>query len=140
MFEEGTMRSLSRDWFRATLFVSSVLTASVLFSPAAWAAERPTLIRNASLILTMDPAVGQGELGVIADADVLIEGETIAAVGKQLARRGTDVVDAAAKIVMPGFVDTHNHLWQSLIRGCGTHLDLNGCLCVSPVRLHLLAR
>jgi 5-methylthioadenosine/S-adenosylhomocysteine deaminase len=34
-----------------------------------------------------------------------------------------------------GFVDTHNHLWQSLIRGCGTDEDLNGWLaaCVFPL-------
>ena len=31
-------------------------------------------------------------------------------------------------IVMPGFVDTHDHLWQSLIRGCAADDDLNGWL------------
>jgi 5-methylthioadenosine/S-adenosylhomocysteine deaminase len=77
----------------------------------------------------MDPAAGQGELGIIADADVLIEGDTIAAVGKELPPQGADVVvDAASKIVMPGFVDTHNHLWQSLIWGCGANADVNGWL------------
>jgi 5-methylthioadenosine/S-adenosylhomocysteine deaminase len=44
-------------------------------------------------------------------------------------------VDATGKVVMPGFVDTHNHLWQSLIRGCGTDKDVNGWLvaCVFPL-------
>src|SRR5262245_59526647 len=129
------MRTIPRAWFRFTVVVSSVLTASPLLSPAARADDRPTLIRNAALILTMDPTVGQGELGIIADADVLIEGDTIAAVGKRLPRHGADVVEAAGKIVMPGFVDTHNHLWQSLIRGCGTNADVNGWLtaCVFPL-------
>ena len=36
---------------------------------------------------------------------------------------------------MPGFVDTHDHLWQSLIRGCAADDDLNGWLnrCVFPL-------
>jgi 5-methylthioadenosine/S-adenosylhomocysteine deaminase len=130
------MRTIPRDRFRLTAFFSSVLIASALLSPAARAAERRTLIRNAALVLTMDPAAGQGELGIIADADVLIEGDTIAAVGKELPPQGADVVvDAAGKIVMPGFVDTHNHLWQSLIRGCGANADVNGWLaaCVFPL-------
>ena len=70
-------RNLS-DWFRFTLLVSIVVTP-VLLSPTARADERRTLIRNAALILTMDPSVGQGELGLIADADLLFEGDTIAA-------------------------------------------------------------
>jgi 5-methylthioadenosine/S-adenosylhomocysteine deaminase len=132
---QRVMRATLRDCFRFTLVVSSVLTASALLSPTTRADERRTLIRNAALILTMDPSVGQGELGLIADAAVLIEGDTIVAVGKQLPPHGASVVDAAGKIVMPGFVDTHNHLWQSLIRGCGTNSDLNGWLaaCVFPL-------
>ena len=83
----------------------------------------------------MDPTVGQGDLGILADADILLVGDTIAAVGKQLPRHGAEVVDATGKVVMPGFVDTHNHLWQSLILGCGADSDVNGWLaaCVFPL-------
>jgi 5-methylthioadenosine/S-adenosylhomocysteine deaminase len=128
------MRMRPRDGTRFTA-VSSVLIASALLCPPAEADQRPTLIRNAALVLTMDATVGQGDLGIIADADVLIVGDTIAAVGKQLPRHGADVIDATGKIVMPGFVDTHNHLWQSLIRGCGANGDVNGWLaaCVFPL-------
>ncbi|ONI78998.1 amidohydrolase [Actinosynnema sp. ALI-1.44] len=37
---------------------------------------------------------------------------------------------------MPGFVDLHTHLWQSLIRGCATDKELNGWLdeCVLPLQ------
>jgi 5-methylthioadenosine/S-adenosylhomocysteine deaminase len=102
---------------------------------ASGADQKPTLIRNAAIVLTMDSAVGQGPLGVLTGADVLIVGDTIAAVGKQLPSHDADVVDAAGKIVMPGFVDGHNHLWQSLIRGCGADADVNGWLaaCVFPL-------
>jgi len=128
------MRKNLRDGTRFTV-VSTVLIASALICPAARADQKPTLIRNAALVLTMDTTVGQGTLGMLTDADVLIVGDTIAAVGRQLPKHGADVVDATGKIVMPGFVDTHNHLWQSLIRGCGADRDVNGWLvaCVFPL-------
>jgi len=48
---------------------------------------------------------------------------------------GVRIIDGRGTIVMPGFVDTHDHLWQSLIRGCAADDDLNGWLnrCVSPL-------
>jgi 5-methylthioadenosine/S-adenosylhomocysteine deaminase len=94
------------------------------------------LIRGASLALTMDSQVGEGPLGVMEDADVLLERGRIAAVGQALpGGRNTRVIDAHGKIVLPGFVDLHTHLWQSLIRGCGTDQELNGWLarCVRPL-------
>ena len=94
-----------------------------------------TLIRNAALVLTMDPTIGAGELGVIEEADLLLVGDKIAAVGKDLREDGGRMVDATGKIVMPGFVDVHNHLWQSLIRGCQGDQELIGWLetCVFPL-------
>lgn len=107
------MRTEPRDGTRVTV-VLNLLLALALLCPTAWADQRPTLIRNAALILTMDPTLGQGELGMLAGADVLMVGDKIAAVGKRLPRHGAQVIDATGKIVLPGFVDTHNHLWQSL--------------------------
>ena len=128
------MHSGPSDRMRFTV-VSSIVFALGFLSPTALADPRATLIRNAALVLTMDPALGQGELGTIADADILVVGDTIAAIGKHLPGHGAAVVDATGMIVMPGFVDTHNHLWQSLIRGCGSDGDLNGWLaaCVFPL-------
>jgi 5-methylthioadenosine/S-adenosylhomocysteine deaminase len=89
-----------------------------------------TVIRNASMVVTMDPA-----LGTLENADVLIEGDRIAAVCAGIQAGRAKVVDGRGKIVMPGFVDVHTHLWQSLIRGCGTDKELNGWLggCVFPL-------
>jgi 5-methylthioadenosine/S-adenosylhomocysteine deaminase len=83
----------------------------------------------------MDPTVGAGELGLIENADILLDGDKIAVVGKNLQENDAYVVNAAGKIVMPGFVDVHNHLWQSLIRGCGADKNLIGWLdtCVFPL-------
>ena len=78
-----------------------------------------TLIADA-LVLTMDDA-----LGTLPRADVLIEGQRIAAVGPDLPRQqGVDVIDGRDKIVMPGFVDTHRHMWAAMLRGCACYGDL----------------
>ncbi|MFG2296065.1 amidohydrolase family protein [Streptomyces sp. NPDC048603] len=87
------------------------------------------LLRGAELILTMDPAVGEGPLGTLSGADLLMRQGTIAAVGRRLpAPYGTRVLDMAGRIVMPGFVDIHNHLWQSSMRGGCSAQDLYGWL------------
>jgi 5-methylthioadenosine/S-adenosylhomocysteine deaminase len=75
--------------------------------------SRRTLLQG-GLVLTMDPALGD-----FKKADVLMEDGKIAAVGQHLDARGGDVVDASGMIVMPGFVDTHRHMWQGLIRNIG---------------------
>ena len=62
-------------------------------------------------VLSLDRAVGN-----MVAADVLIEDGIISEVGTSLRARSAEVVDAAGTIVMPGFVDTHRHLWQSLVR------------------------
>ncbi|MER6319924.1 amidohydrolase family protein [Streptomyces sp. NPDC001581] len=99
--------------------------------------DRTVLLRGASLVLTMDPAVGNGPLGAVANADVLMQNGTITAVGTALrAPRGAWVVDATGKLAMPGFVDTHTHLWQAVIRGGCTDRDLFGWFegCTDPQR------
>lgn len=53
------------------------------------------------------------------EADVLIEDDRIAEVGTGLRARAAEIVDAADTIVMPGFVDTHRHVWKSLFRNLG---------------------
>ena len=50
-------------------------------------------------------------------ADVLVEGERIVAVGPDIEASECEVIDARDTIVMPGFVDTHRHTWQTALRG-----------------------
>jgi len=59
----------------------------------------------------MDPRLGDFE-----KADVLIDGSKIAAVGSSLPADGAFSIDASNMIVMPGFVDTHRHIWQGQLR------------------------
>ena len=68
------------------------------------------LIRG-GILLTQD-----SELGEIAGADVLVEGDRIAEVGRNLNAEGARVIEAAGDIVIPGFVDTHRHTWETSIR------------------------
>jgi cytosine/adenosine deaminase-related metal-dependent hydrolase len=56
--------------------------------------------------------------------DVLIEDERIAAVVPGGLEVDADVVDAADRIVLPGLVDTHRHLWQSALRGIASDWTL----------------
>ena len=72
---------------------------------------RPILIRQAHLI-TMDD--GLGDLW----GDILVKDGKIAAVGRDLACEGAVVIDGADKVVIPGFVNSHIHLWQTVIKGC----------------------
>jgi imidazolonepropionase len=76
------------------------------------------LILNASQLLTLagGPQRGAslGTLGIIPDGAVLIEHETIAAVGTStdLLEKypNTSRLDACGKVVMPGFVEQHTHM------------------------------
>ncbi|NUR96508.1 MAG: amidohydrolase family protein [Kribbellaceae bacterium] len=63
------------------------------------------------------------EVVVRRNTDVLIEDGRIAAVGPGL-RAGAEVIDARERIVLPGFVDTHRHLWQTALRGIAVDADL----------------
>jgi cytosine/adenosine deaminase-related metal-dependent hydrolase len=59
----------------------------------------------------MDPAVGDFET-----ADVLVERRKIVAVGPGLDVGDAQVIDARGRIVLPGFVDTHHHLFETALR------------------------
>jgi 5-methylthioadenosine/S-adenosylhomocysteine deaminase len=62
-------------------------------------------------VMTMDPGVPN-----VAHGDVLVEGKRIVAIGRNLKASGAGVIDARGKIVMPGFIDTHHHLFETALR------------------------
>jgi 5-methylthioadenosine/S-adenosylhomocysteine deaminase len=71
---------------------------------------RRYLIRGGA-VMSMDSAVGD-----FARADVLVDGKKIIAVGPNLNAGGAAVIDARGRIVMPGFIDTHHHLFETALR------------------------
>ena len=73
-----------------------------------------TLLQN-GCVITVDKALGN-----FRRADVLIEGTKIAAVGPDLRVTDAEVIDASNMIVMPGFIDTHRHLWEGIARNIST--------------------
>src|SRR5882757_3696356 len=60
--------------------------------------------------------------------DVLIDGDRVAAVGPDLPAEGAEVIDATDRIVLPGLVDTHRHIWQAALRSVAVDIDLMGYL------------
>ncbi|AZK97883.1 MULTISPECIES: amidohydrolase family protein [Streptomyces] len=74
-------------------------------------ADRRRILFTGATIVTMDP-----DLGVIDRGDLLVEGETITAVGRSLDAGDAVVVDATDTILTPGFVDTHRHAWEAQLR------------------------
>ena len=82
------------------------------------ASGRPVLI-SGGWVLEGPPRRGRFER-----VDVLVEGASITAVGADLEHADAEVVDAHGCFVLPGFVDTHHHLWQTAMRGLTSSLDL----------------
>lgn len=68
-----------------------------------------TLLKG-GVVLSLDSAVGDFE-----QADVLIEESKIVEVRPNI-RAEAAVIDASNMIVMPGFVDTHRHIWEGILR------------------------
>jgi 5-methylthioadenosine/S-adenosylhomocysteine deaminase len=80
-------------------------------------AQRRILLKG-GVVLTLDRLVGD-----FARADVLIEDGKISAVRPNIAAsdEAAAVIDAANHILIPGFVDTHSHSYQGILRGILTN-------------------
>jgi 5-methylthioadenosine/S-adenosylhomocysteine deaminase len=81
---------------------------------------RRVLLRGGH-VLSMDP-----QLGDLHGGDVLVEDDRIAAVGRGLDAADAETVDARDCIVIPGFVDSHRHTWETVIRGIAPDVSLGG--------------
>ena len=79
-----------------------------------------TLIKG-GIVLSLDPDVGD-----VPGGDILIEGDEILEIGRDLANGEAEVIDANGMIVMPGFVDSHRHIWEGILRNIGTDIPLEG--------------
>ncbi|MFE2107546.1 imidazolonepropionase [Kitasatospora sp. NPDC059463] len=70
-----------------------------------------TLITGIGTLVTNDPSHGTGPLGLLTDAAVVIDGDTVAWVGPAAGAPAADErFDAAGRALLPGFVDSHAHL------------------------------
>ena len=77
------------------------------------------ILIKGGIVLTQDDALGE-----LNGADVLVEDDRIAEVGRDLSAADAQVIDAAGDIVIPGFIDTHRHTWETSIRTCAPDYPL----------------
>jgi 5-methylthioadenosine/S-adenosylhomocysteine deaminase len=111
-----------RDFLKATAASGVAAAGANLFAPRPADAHRDDppedhgrrdrryIIRGGA-VMSMDPNVGN-----FPKADVLIEGKKILAVGPNLHAGGATDIDARGRIVMPGFIDTHHHQFETVLR------------------------
>ena len=78
-----------------------------------------TLLRGGTVITSANT----GE--VLPATDILIGADgTIEAIGPDLSAADAEIVDVTGRIVLPGFVDTHRHTWQSVVRNVASDWSL----------------
>jgi len=93
----------------AGILASSAFSRSQAVSPAP---DGDRILIKGAIVVTMDD-----ELGNFESADLLIEDDRITEIAEQIDyESGMERVDANGYIVMPGFVDTHRHMWQGALR------------------------
>ena len=69
------------------------------------------VIRNA-YVMPMEPCAAD-----MKDADIHVRNGEIVAIGQKLNAPGAMAIDGRDTIVLPGFVETHWHMWNTLLRG-----------------------
>ena len=90
------------------LFAQPVRSAA---APGAPLPARSELLIRGATVLTMDPAVAD-----LAGGDVHVRDGSIVAVAQKIEAPTAEVIDGTGMICIPGFVDTHFHMWTSAFR------------------------
>jgi imidazolonepropionase-like amidohydrolase len=105
---------------RAVIVIATAL--SLLAAPARAAGTKPLLFRDVRIF----------DGAVVTHGDVLIDQGVIRAIGPKLSAKGAEVIDGAARTLLPGFIDAHTHAYedkalkQALIFGVTTELEMFG--------------
>src|ERR671919_1688133 len=119
----GPLRGSRRDFLKASTATAVGAGALNLFmgrTAAAGEGDRAPMesgrpgrkyVIRGGHVMSMDPSVGD-----FVKADVLVEGKRIREVKPNIHAGGAAEIDASGRIVMPGFVDTHHHQFETAIR------------------------
>lgn len=93
---------------------------------------------NSSLYIHATIITVDKERRIILDGAMLIRRNEIVAIGKtanllddSLVSSDTEQIDCSGRIILPGLINTHAHLAQSLLRGLAEDLPLHSWLCDS---------
>jgi imidazolonepropionase len=68
------------------------------------------VVDHIGLLVTNDPELGEGPLGLVRDAALVLDGDRVAAIERAGAVAADAQIDAEGRCVIPGFVDSHTHL------------------------------
>jgi 5-methylthioadenosine/S-adenosylhomocysteine deaminase len=143
LFQVGDLKELVKRNFRRArrLVLGSRVAAGTEIpefypdGPNFAVAQTGRKLISGGMVLTMDPAIGD-----LAVGDVLIDGDEIVEVGSGLSvGDDVEIIDASGMIVMPGFIDTHRHIWEGVLRNIGTDVPLEGRTSYISFVLHKLA-
>jgi 5-methylthioadenosine/S-adenosylhomocysteine deaminase len=80
-------------------------------APSASLPLRGEIVIRGATVLTMDAAVPD-----LASGDVHVRDGAIVAIAQKLSAPAAQVIDGAGMICIPGFIDTHFHMWNALFR------------------------
>src|SRR5712691_5634862 len=92
------------------LFAARPAAADVGDPPADSGQPGRRYVIRGGAVMSMDPKVGD-----FAKGDILVDGNKIRAIGRNLGAGDADVIDATGRIVMPGFIDTHHHQFETAL-------------------------
>ena len=93
----------------------SGLAAPALIKPS-FAQDAAALLPRGNYLIKNGAVITVDAAGVLPRADVHVRDGRIEAVGPDLTAAGAETIDATDMIVMPGFIDTHYHMWSALGR------------------------
>lgn len=77
------------------------------------------ILIKGGFVLSQDPLVGDLPVG-----DILVDQGVIVSIAPEIDVTDARIIDAAEHYVLPGFVDTHRHNWQSVLRHIGSDWSL----------------
>src|SRR3954451_15942513 len=119
----GRMHMTGRTFSRRQMLQSAAAMAAAALAPRSLFAQQAARTPAASLpargefvirgatVLTMDAAVPD-----LVAGDVHVRDGTIVAVAQKIQASAAQLIDGAGMICIPGFVDTHFHMWNALFR------------------------
>jgi cytosine/adenosine deaminase-related metal-dependent hydrolase len=119
-FLETTMAGLAAGTLAASGLAGTALADDFDTAKNGQSERGRRILLKGGVVLSLDPAVGD-----FAEADVLIEGSTIKEVRPNI-KAHAQVIDARGMIVMPGFIDTHHHQYETIQRAIIADGNLSG--------------